>query len=65
MKHHPHTTRLQEAAKQVLLMISEFVGINSLYVATNDRKVNYIVEAFNRDYILVNRSQTLPFEDVY
>lgn len=60
--HHNYTT-IEEAATNVLKLISRFIGINTLFVAKNDSQTNKIVDVINKKYTLLEKDSELPFEE--
>lgn len=56
-------TTIEEASKNVLLLISRFIGINTLFVAKNDTQKNKIVDVINQNYTLLEKGSELPFEE--
>lgn len=56
-------TTIEEAANNVLQLISRFIGINTVFVAKNDVKTNTIVDVINQDYTLLEKESELPFEE--
>lgn len=56
---------LETAAASALELLSEIIGVDTLFVATNDGKTNYILKALNRDLKLVEEGSRLPFFDSY
>jgi len=52
-----------EAADQILHMMSKFIHINTLFIARNDQQTNEIVKALNHEEKLVQAGDTLPFEE--
>ncbi|WP_088105843.1 hypothetical protein [Halalkalibacter urbisdiaboli] len=45
--------KLMTSAKQVFKMMANFIGTNTFYIALNDGKTNRIVQAFNKEELLV------------
>lgn len=56
--------RLTTASSEILGMLSEFIDINTLFVAINDKKTNRILKAINRSEVLVVEGE-LPFVESY
>ncbi|WP_077310445.1 GAF domain-containing protein [Terribacillus halophilus] len=52
-----------EAAQGVLNMISEFVKINTLFIAKNDNARNQIVKVVNQNEELLQEGETLPYNE--
>ncbi len=58
------TQPLEEQANKVLAVLSEFLGINTLFVAVNDGTTNVIVASRNRHAVLVEPSRS-PLAEAY
>lgn len=56
--------RVMSASSGMLQMLSEFLDINTLFVAFNDQTTNRIIKAFNRSEVLVSEGD-LPFIETY
>jgi hypothetical protein len=56
---------LKEAADHTLAMVSQFVGVNSFCVASNDRCNSLIFSAFHRNEVLFEAGTNIPFYDAY
>lgn len=54
-----------EAANQVLKMLSGQMAINTLFIAENDGTTNTIKKAFNRNEELVTENTELPLEQTF
>lgn len=54
-----------DAANQILKMLSNQMDINTLFIAENDRKTNKIKKAFNRNEELVTEDTQLPLEQTF
>ncbi|GGG23963.1 sensor domain-containing diguanylate cyclase [Paenibacillus abyssi] len=54
-----------EIANNVLEVLKDFIGVNTLFVATNDGLNNTIIRAYNRDEILVEEGSILPLHKTY
>lgn len=54
-----------EAANQVLKMLSGQMEINTLFIAENNGKINTIKKAFNRNEELVTEDSHLPLEQTF
>ncbi|AQQ51895.1 GAF domain-containing protein [Planococcus lenghuensis] len=52
-----------EAADNILRMMSQFIEINTLFIAKNDERTNQIMKAVNRDDVLVDEGKASPFEE--
>ncbi len=56
-------TTIEEAASNVLSLISRFIGINTVFVARNDSHTNKIIDVINQDDTLLEKDSELPFEE--
>ena len=56
---------IEEASTSILLLISEFVDVNTLFIAKNDKHTNKIVKVVNKEEILLEEGSTLPFNETY
>lgn len=54
-----------EAANQVLKMLSGQMNINTLFIAENDGVTNTITQAFNRNEELVSEGSEAPLEQTF
>lgn len=54
-----------EAANQVLTMLSGRMKINTLFIAENDGETNRIMKAFNRDEELVTEGSEAPLDQTF
>ncbi|WP_088009623.1 STAS domain-containing protein [Indiicoccus explosivorum] len=52
-----------EAAENILHMMSQFIDINTLFIAKNDKRTNKIMKALNKDEVLVDAGEALPLEE--
>ncbi|MDR7071591.1 STAS domain-containing protein [Fictibacillus barbaricus] len=55
----------EEASTSILQLISEFVDVNTIFIAKNDKKTNKIVKVINREEVLLEEGSTLPFNETY
>ncbi|MDN4524587.1 GAF domain-containing protein [Fictibacillus fluitans] len=55
----------EEAADSILSLMSKFISINTLFIARNDTFTNEMVKVHNRDYVLLNEGDQLPFRETY
>lgn len=56
---------MEEAADEILALISKFVDVNTFFIAKNDKKDVNIIHAFNRnDIVLPSGFETL-YRDSY
>lgn len=58
-------TNFEEAADNILQMMSKFININTLFIAKNDRHTNEIVKVLNQDEKLLNEGEALPFKETF
>lgn len=56
---------LKEASDHVLNVISRFIGVNTLCVASNDKETSDIFSAFHRHDVLLEAGVKLPFLEAY
>ncbi|MDM5281153.1 histidine kinase dimerization/phospho-acceptor domain-containing protein [Paenibacillus silvae] len=56
---------IEEAAAHIVDVLSGILGVNTIFVATNDGVTNVILEAFNRKEKLVVKGTALPFMESY
>ncbi|TWI57225.1 hypothetical protein [Halalkalibacter nanhaiisediminis] len=56
---------IEEASKEILQILSDFIPINTFFVAVNDRSTNYILKVLNRQSALILEGTRIPFEDAY
>ncbi|WP_347551745.1 hypothetical protein ABFG93_06830 [Pseudalkalibacillus hwajinpoensis] len=61
----PTYTTIEEASADVLEVISKFVGINTFFVAKNDRKNVDIISSFNRDDVILEAGFETVYRDSY
>ncbi|WP_339148817.1 MULTISPECIES: STAS domain-containing protein [unclassified Sutcliffiella] len=54
-----------EAADNILKMMSGLLDINTLFIAKNDRSTNKIMKVLNKKDILLEEGDTLPFEQTF
>lgn len=54
-----------EAADNILKMMSGLLDINTLFIAKNDRSTNKIMKVRNKKEILLEEGGTLPFEQTF
>lgn len=55
----------EEAANDILQIMSKFIDINTLFIARNDQRINEIVNVFNKDEVLLEQGDTLPFGETF
>ncbi|MCF8568107.1 sensor domain-containing diguanylate cyclase [Alicyclobacillus tolerans] len=56
---------LQDTVDQVLKILGEFIGVNTLFVAVNDENINFILNAFNRNEVLIEAGEGIPLAETY
>jgi rsbT co-antagonist protein RsbR len=54
-----------DAAESILECMNQFIEINTLFIAKNDRCTNQIVKVLNEEYLLLEEGSSLPFEETY
>ncbi|MDM5296937.1 GAF domain-containing protein [Bacillus pumilus] len=54
-----------DASTSILNMMSEFIDVNTLFIAKNDQNTNHIVKVFNHDEQLIKEGEELPFEKTF
>ncbi|UOR13459.1 GAF domain-containing protein [Halobacillus amylolyticus] len=54
-----------DAATHILHLMSQFIGINTLFIAKNDGATNHILKVYNQADELVTEGSSLPFEDTF
>lgn len=64
MNHLLFRDRLRASSSEILSMLSEFIDMNTLFVAVNDERENNILKAINQSEELVSEG-TLPFMETY
>ncbi|PYZ92686.1 hypothetical protein CR194_13585 [Salipaludibacillus keqinensis] len=60
-----HYKELEQTAIEVLRRLSQFIDINTVFVARNDKKQVEISHSFNRDYILIEEGFQIDYGDSY
>ncbi|MGE6632028.1 GAF domain-containing protein [Bacillus sp. NPDC077027] len=66
----PHLLRQQfrnfdDASTSILNMMSEFIDVNTLFIAKNDQHSNKIVNVLNIEEQLLEEGDELPFEETF
>ncbi|WNB91013.1 STAS domain-containing protein [Bacillus sp. NEB1478] len=56
---------IEEASTSILQLISEFVDVNTIFIAKNDKHTNKIIKVFNREEVLLEEGSILPFNETY
>lgn len=54
---------IEQSSQKALKIMSRCIGINTLFVAKNDRCTNVMVSVLNREETLVEDESSLPFEE--
>ncbi|WP_041090025.1 GAF domain-containing protein [Jeotgalibacillus soli] len=54
-----------DAAENVLKLMSQFIHINTLFIAKNDLQTNTIVKVYNQDQVLLKEGSQLPFKETF
>ncbi|WP_270181380.1 hypothetical protein [Alkalihalobacillus sp. CinArs1] len=65
MTQSPAYNSIHDAAKDVLELISKFIDVNTFFVARNDKQDVDILEAFNRNEILLESGFETLYRDSY
>ncbi|WP_017729442.1 bifunctional diguanylate cyclase/phosphodiesterase [Halalkalibacterium ligniniphilum] len=52
---------LSETADHILQIMSEYIGVNTLFITLNDRKDTFFVKVFNRKYELLKEGAAVPY----
>ncbi|AYC28874.1 sensor domain-containing diguanylate cyclase [Paenisporosarcina cavernae] len=60
----PYFQRLDTVAEEVISLLADTIGVNTIFLATNDGTSNFIVKAFNRKAELLLEGESAPFENV-
>ncbi|WP_078551753.1 EAL domain-containing protein [Bacillus alkalicellulosilyticus] len=58
------TEQFNRTATHIFDLLSNRIGINTFFIATNDRKDNVVLKSINRQYSLMVEGSSLPFENV-
>ncbi|MGG1685968.1 hypothetical protein [Pseudalkalibacillus sp. NRS-1564] len=61
----PTYTSIEDASQDVLEVISKFVGVNTFFVAKNDKTDVDIISSFNRDEIILESGFETLYRDSY
>ncbi len=56
--------KLDIVATEVVELLSETIDVNTIFLASNDEVSNFIIKAFNRQSLLLEEGDRLPFNDV-
>ncbi|WP_144464109.1 GAF domain-containing protein [Bacillus sp. WP8] len=54
-----------DASTSILNMMSQFIGVNTLFIAKNDQNTNQIVKVLNHDEQLLEEGEELPYEKTF
>ncbi|MFK3960099.1 hypothetical protein [Guptibacillus hwajinpoensis] len=61
----PTYTSIEDASQDVLEVISKFVGVNTFFVAKNDKTDVDIISSFNRDEVILESGFETLYRDSY
>lgn len=61
----PTYTSIEDASKDVLEVISKFVGVNTFFIAKNNKTDVDIISSFNRDEIILESGFETLYRDSY
>lgn len=56
---------LEEASSNIFQLMSEFIGINTFFIAKNDGHTVNVLKTLNRDVSLLEDGFTIDFQDSY
>ncbi|MCC9089749.1 MULTISPECIES: GAF domain-containing protein [Bacillus] len=54
-----------DASTSILNMMSQFIDVNTLFIAKNDQNTNQIVKVLNHDEQLLEEGEELPYEKTF
>ncbi|KEP25276.1 GAF domain-containing protein [Bacillus zhangzhouensis] len=54
-----------DASTSILNMMSQFIDVNTLFIAKNDQNTNHIVKVLNHDEQLLEEGEELPYEKTF
>lgn len=60
----PYYRSLHSVAAEVLHILSEVIEVNTIFLAGNDQRRNYIIRVFNRQETLLEEGKVYPFNDI-
>ncbi|MDC3418241.1 hypothetical protein [Aquibacillus salsiterrae] len=60
-----HFRSLEEASHSIFDLLSDFVGINTFFIAKNDGYQVDILEVLNKDYTLLESGFQIEFQQSY
>ncbi|PFG11992.1 hypothetical protein [Bacillus sp. es.036] len=61
----PTYTSIEDASRDVLEVISKFVGVNTFFIAKNDKTDVDIISSFNRDEMVLESGFETLYRDSY
>ncbi|WP_166000178.1 hypothetical protein [Bacillus sp. Cs-700] len=61
----PTYTSIEDASRDVLEVISKFVGVNTFFIAKNDKTDVDIISSFNRDEVILESGFETLYRDSY
>ncbi|MCA0173145.1 hypothetical protein [Bacillus sp. RAR_GA_16] len=61
----PTYTSIEEASHDVLEVISKFVGVNTFFIAKNDKTDVNIISSFNRENLILESGFETLYRDSY
>ncbi|MDQ0483733.1 hypothetical protein [Guptibacillus hwajinpoensis] len=61
----PTYATIEEASSDVLEVISKFVGVNTFFVAKNDKTNVDIISSYNRDEVILDTDFETLYRDSY
>jgi rsbT co-antagonist protein RsbR len=64
-ENHHFFKNLQDASDHIIHLISKFIGVNTLCVASNDKHTSDIFSAFHRNEALFEAGTRLSFFEAY
>lgn len=56
--------QLDKVAEDIIVLLSETMDVNTIFLTSNDNESNFIVKAFNRKVDLIQEGEMTPFKDV-
>ncbi|RKL68239.1 hypothetical protein CR203_07070 [Salipaludibacillus neizhouensis] len=60
-----HYKDLEQAAIDVLKRLSQFIDINTVFIAKNDKETVEITHSFNRDYMIIEEGFETKYSESY
>lgn len=55
----------EEATENILHFMSKLININTLFIAKNDKEVNEIKKAINKNTVLIQEGTSMPFQETF